>query len=153
MLHVKLMKPFYTKKEDHLVRFVFAYQYFSILKDDELFHFIPVEGKEIVVNLNTFQVENLSEVFVFQKGNRFIRLPLYQLLLVSDIHMHLQAILQEEREGLLEVNDQAKQEAEEAIQFLEQENFNRMIDHALALHDEAMFNDLIKQQQQLNGGL
>ncbi|MBZ5202090.1 transcriptional regulator [Planomicrobium chinense] len=154
MLHVKLMKPFYTKKEDHLVRFVFAYQYFSILKDDELFHFIPVEGKEIVVNLNTFQVENLSEVFVFQKGNRFIRLPLYQLLLVSDIHMHLQAILQEEREGLLEVNDQAKQEAEEAIQFLEQENFNRMIDHALTLHDEAMFNDLLKQQkQQLNGGL
>jgi hypothetical protein len=154
MLHVKLMKPFYTKKEDHLVRFVFAYQYFSILKDDELFHFIPVEGKEIVVNLNTFQVENLSEVFVFQKGNRFIRLPLYQLLLVSDIHMHLQAILQEEREGLLEVNDQAKQEAEEAIQFLEQENFNRMIDHALNLHDEAMFNDLLRQQkQQLNGGL
>ncbi|ETP67770.1 transcriptional regulator [Planococcus glaciei] len=154
MLHVKLMKPFYTKKEDHLVRFVFAYQYFSILKDDELFHFIPVEGKEIVVNLNTFQVENLSEVFVFQKGNRFIRLPLYQLLLVSDIHMHLQAILQEEREGLLEVNDQAKQEAEEAIQFLEQENFNRMIDHALTLHDEAMFNDLLRQQkQQLNGGL
>ncbi|MDN7244734.1 transcriptional regulator [Planococcus shenhongbingii] len=152
MLHVKLMKPFYTKKEDHLVRFVFAYQYFSILKDDELFHFIPVEGKEIVVNLNTFQVENLSEVFVFQKGNRFIRLPLYQLLLVSDIHMHLQAILQEEREGLLEVNDQAKQEAEEAIHFLEQENFNRMIDYALAAHDEAMFNDLIKQQQE-NGGL
>lgn len=148
MLHVKLMKPFYTKKEDHLVRFVFAYQYFSILKDDELFHFIPVEGKEIVVNLNTFQVENLSEVFVFQKGNRFIRLPLYQLLLVSDIHMHLQAILQEEREGLLEVNDQAKQEAEEAIQFLEQENFNRMIDHALTLHDEAMFNDLLRQQKQ-----
>jgi hypothetical protein len=152
MLHVKLMKPFYTKKEDNLVRFVFAYQYFSILKDDELFHFIPVEGKEIVVNLNTFQVENLSEVFVFQKGNRFIRLPLYQLLLVSDIHMHLQAILQEEREGLLEVNDQTKQEAEEAIQFLEQENFNRMIDYALTMHDEAMFNELLKQQQ-LNGGL
>ena len=150
MLHVKLMKPFYTKKEDHLVKFVFAYQYFSILKDDELFHFIPVEGKEIIVNLNTFQVENLSEVFVFQKGNRFIRLPLYQLLLVSDIHMHLQAILQEERAGLLEVNDQAKEEAEEAIQFLEKENFNRMIDYALSERDEKMFHHLLEEQY--NGG-
>lgn len=151
MLHVKMMKPFYTKKEDHLVRFVFAYQYFSIMKDDELFHFIPVEGKEIVVNINTFQVENLSEVFVFQKGNRFIRLPLYQLLLVSDIHMHLQAILQEERAGAVEVADEIKGEALEAIEFLEQENFHRMIDYALAARDEMMFHDLLEQQH--NGGL
>lgn len=151
MLHVKMMKPFYTKKEDHLVRFVFAYQYFSIMKDDELFHFIPVEGKEIVVNINTFQVENLSEVFVFQKGNRFIRLPLYQLLLVSDIHMHLQTILQEERAGAADVNDEIKGEALEAIEFLEQENFHRMIDYALAARDEMMFHDLLEQQH--NGGL
>lgn len=150
MLHVKLMKPFYTKKEDHLVKFVFAYQYFSIMKDDELFHFIPVEGKEIVVNLNTFQVENLSEVFVFQKGNRFIRLPLYQLLLVSDIHMHLQMILQEEKSEAVEVHDQVKSEALDAIEFLERENFDRMIDHALSARDEMMFNDLISQQH--NGG-
>ena len=160
MLQVKLMKPFYTKKEGHLVKFVFAYQYFSILKDDELFHFIPVEGKEIIVNLNTLQVENLSEVFVFQKGNRFIRLPLYQLLLVSDIHTHLQAILQEERAGLHGVNDQAREEAQEAIQFLEKENFDRMIYYALVTHDEAMFFRLLEQQlierqmleKQENGG-
>ncbi len=146
MLQVKLMKPFYTKKEGHLVKFVFAYQYFSILKDDELFHFIPVEGKEIIVNLNTLQVENLSEVFVFQKGNRFIRLPLYQLLLVSDIHTHLQAILQEEKAGVNGVNEQTREEAEEAIQLLEKENFDRMIDYALETHDEAMFKRLLEQQ-------
>lgn len=160
MLQVKLMKPFYTKKEGHLVKFVFAYQYFSILKDDELFHFIPVEGKEIIVNLNTLQVENLSEVFVFQKGNRFIRLPLYQLLLVSDIHTHLQTILQEERAGLLEVNDQAREEADEAIQFLEKENYGRLIDYALETNDKEMFYKLLEQQllerqlyeKQENGG-
>lgn len=151
MLHVKLMKPFYTKKEDHLVKFVFAYQYFSIMKDDELFHFIPVEGKEIVVNLNTHQVENLSEVFVFQKGSRFIRLPLYQLLLVSDIHMHLQQIMQEEKSATIEVREEVKSEAQEAIEFLEQENFERMIDFALAARDEIMFHDLLAQQN--NGGL
>lgn len=152
MLHVKMMKPFYTKKEDHLVKFVFAYQYLSIMKDDELFHFIPVEGKEIVVNTKTFQVENLSEVFVFQKGNRFIRLPLYQLLLVSDIHMHLQSILQGEKTGITEIPEQAKSEAMEAIEFLEHENFNRMIDYALESRDEVMFHELLAQQQ-LNGGM
>ncbi|MBT2583776.1 transcriptional regulator [Planococcus sp. ISL-109] len=155
MLHVKLMKPFYTKREGHRIKFVFAYQYFSIVKDDEVFHFIPVEGKEIIVNLNTFQVENLSEVFVFQKGNRFIRLPLYQLLLVSDIHTHLQSILKEERAELIEVNEQTKKEATEAIQFLEQENFNRMIDQALAAGDKELFEKLLSQQKQLldDGGL
>lgn len=104
--------------------------------------------------MNTFQVENLSEVFVFQKGNRFIRLPLYQLLLVSDIHTHLQSILKEERAELIEVNEQTKKEATEAIQFLEQENFNRMIDQALAAGDKELFEKLLSQQKQLlDGGL
>lgn len=152
MLHVKMMKPFYIKKENHLVKFVFAYQYLSIMKDDELFHFIPVEGKEIIVNTNTFQVENLSEVFVFQKGNRFIRLPLYQLLLVSDIHMHLQSILQGENTGIADIPDKGKTEAMEVIEELEHGNIERMIDYALESRDEGMFQELIALQQ-LNGGL
>src|SRR5690606_8919276 len=77
------------------LRLVFAYQYFSIMKDNELFHFVPIEGKEIIVNIKTMQIENLSEIFVFQRGNRFLRLPLYQLLLISNIHEHLAPILEE----------------------------------------------------------
>lgn len=147
MLHIKLMKPFYTKRENHLIKFVFAYQYFSIMKEKELFHFVPVEGKEIIVNTETYQVENLSEVFVFQKGNRFIRLPLYQLLLVSDIHVHLQSILKDEQVGGgVEVAEEAKQEAQEVIAFLEQENFNRMMDAALSDRNEDLFRDLWEQQ-------
>lgn len=147
MLHIKLMKPFYTKRENHLIKFVFAYQYFSIMKEKELFHFVPVEGKEIIVNTETYQVENLSEVFVFQKGNRFIRLPLYQLLLVSDIHVHLQSILKDEQVGGgVEIAEEAKQEAQEVITFLEQENFNRMMDAALSDRNEDLFRDLWEQQ-------
>ena len=63
-------------------------------KGDEIFHFIPSEGKEIVINIKSLQVENLGEVFVFQRGNRFIRLPLYQLLLISDLHTHLNMIIE-----------------------------------------------------------
>ena len=144
MLHVQLMKPFYSKLEGQKMKLVFAYQYFSIKKDDELFHFIPVEGKEIIVNMNTYQVENLSEVFVFQKGNRFIRLPLYQLLLVSDIHMHLQTILKHGKDDDNgEITSDVKEEAKEFISLLEEANRSRMIDYALLTRDESLFNRLI----------
>lgn len=93
MLQVQYMKPFYTKVLGDKIRLVFAYQYFSISKDGETYHFIPIEGKEIIINKNTRQVENLSEVLVFQNGNRFIRLPIYQLLLISNVQGFIDEIL------------------------------------------------------------
>lgn len=140
MILVQLMKPFYTKYEGNSIKMVFAYQYFSIRKDDELFHFIPVEGKEIILNAQTLQVENLSEVFVFQKGNRFIRLPLYQLLLVSDIHTHLQTILEEANQ--IDTQEGSIEGTEEVIKLLEEQNLERMFDFALTIRDEELFNKL-----------
>lgn len=149
MLLVQLMKPFYTKIEENRIKLVFAYQYFSIRKDDELFHFIPVEGKEIIVNSQTLQVENLSDVFVFQKGNRFIRLPLYQLLLVSDIHVHLQSIIEaSDQIGSSSIHAEG---SEEIIQELEQQNYERMIDYALLHKNATLFNELQKYKE-FNGG-
>ncbi|WP_277586753.1 transcriptional regulator [Psychrobacillus antarcticus] len=145
MILVQLMKPFYTKYEGNSIKMVFAYQYFSIRKDEELFHFIPVDGKEIILNAQTLQVENLSEVFVFQKGNRFIRLPLYQLLLVSDIHTHLQTILEEANQ--VDTQDVSVVGTEEVIQLLEQQNVERMIDFALTTRDESLFNKLLKYKE------
>lgn len=146
MLLVQTMKPFFTKIENGRIRLSFAYQYFSIRKDNELFHFIPVEGKEIIVNTQTLQVENLSDVFVFQKENRFIRLPLYQLLLVSDIHTHLLSIIEGKNE-----DDSANtliEGAEEIIQQLEQENYDRMIDYALLHRNEMLFQELQQLKEQ-----
>ena len=93
MIKVKHMKPFYTKVEGKKLRLVFAYQYISIFKEDEEFHFVPMEGKQLIVDIETRQVQNLSDVFVFQKGNKFIRLPVYQLLLVSNIHEYLMPLI------------------------------------------------------------
>lgn len=154
MLEVKRMEPFYTKRDGARLKMVFAYQYFSIIKDEELFHFIPVEGKEIVINLSSLQIENLSEVFVFQKGSRFIRLPLYQLLLVSNIHDHLELILDElelkRGEQLLE----APSEVDLLIRELEDCNRLRLIDQALEQRDEALFhklaNDLMPMEDSRN---
>lgn len=145
MLKIRRIEPFYTKRDGNHLKLVFAYQYFSILKDDELFHFIPVEGKEIIINLETLQIENLSDVFVFQKSSRFIRLPLYQLLLVSNIHDHLQKILED-----LELSTETKraqttinEETEQIVKEFEKANRLRMIDYALDHKDRNLFELLM----------
>ena len=154
MIHVQYMKPFYTKVTGSKLRLVFAYQYFSIMKEDEAFHFIPIEGKEIVVNLNTMQVENLSEVFVFQRGNRFIRLPLYQLLLVSNVHDHLMPILDSAASNVEldppTVSSEFDEETLQVINYLENENLTRLIDDALLDRDKDMFYSLLSEKQKMN---
>lgn len=148
MLQIRRIEPFYTKRVGDRLKLVFAYQYFSVLKDDELFNFIPVEGKEIIINLKTLQIENLSDVFVFQRGSRFIRLPLYQLLLVSNIHDHLQKILDDLE--LKKEQDEARAAAHSEFEmlFTEMENQNRLnlIDVALDRRDKALFDDLTNMQ-------
>ncbi|MGF9976736.1 IDEAL domain-containing protein [Viridibacillus arvi] len=143
MLHVRRMEPFYTKKEGNRLKLVFAYQYFSITKEDELYHFVPVEGKEIIINLNNLQIENLSEVFVFQKGSRFIRLPLYQLLTISNIHDHLELIYDSlelsKEKGKTEQFTSTNKEVVDLITQLEKDNKLRLIDQALAVRDEILF--------------
>lgn len=154
MIHVQFMKPFYTKVTGNQLRLVFAYQYFSILKDDEIFHFIPIEGKEMIVNLQTMQVENLSEVFVFQKGNRFIRLPLYQLLLISNVHEHLVPILENSAPPVEEVEQKQEErtEVDDIILELERDNIARLIDEALARNDKEGFERLVERLKALDGG-
>lgn len=97
MMKIEYLKPFYTKVTGNKLRLVFAHQYLTVSKDNEIFHFIPIECKEMIVNLDTEQVENLSEVFVFQKDKRFIRLPLYQLLLITNIHSFINPIIHNEK--------------------------------------------------------
>lgn len=144
MLQIRRIEPFYTKRVGDRLKLVFAYQYFSVLKDDELFNFIPVEGKEIIINLKTLQVENLSDVFVFQRGSRFIRLPLYQLLLVSNIHDHLQKILDDLELKKEQKEARAAAHSEFEVLFTEMEDQNRLnlIDVALNRRDKDLFDEL-----------
>lgn len=152
MIQVQYMKPFYTKVTDNNLRLVFAYQYFSIEKDNELYHFIPVDGKEMIINLNTMQIENLSEIFVFQRGNRFIRYPLYQLLVQSNIHDHLMPIIDEavsQKETVNLVTCKEESEIDNIITILEERNLERLIDEALADRNETLFYHLIWKKENL----
>lgn len=156
MIQVQFMKPFYTKMTGTKLRLVFAYQYFSITRDDEIFHFIPIEGKEILVDLDTMQVENLSEVFVFQRGNRFIRLPIYQLLLVSNVHEYLKPIIENVsahvKSSQPEEEPKVNEEVEAIVRSLEEHNLARLIDEALASRDEALFHNLMIEKAKFTGG-
>ncbi|MGN7385564.1 transcriptional regulator [Sporosarcina sp. SAFN-015] len=147
MLSVQRMTPFFTSQEDFRLRLVFAYQYFSILKGGEVYQFVPSEGKEIVVNVKSLQVENLGEVFVFQRGSRFIRLPLYQLLLISDLHLHLSSILEGTLNLQLEIPEVVIKEAEELMKEIESENRTRMIDYALETNNRSLFTQLTEGLQ------
>ncbi|MCM3636508.1 transcriptional regulator [Sporosarcina luteola] len=142
MLSVQRMTPFFTSQEDFRLRLVFAYQYFSIIKGGEVYQFVPSEGKEIVVNVKSLQVENLGEVFVFQRGNRFIRLPLYQLLLISDLHLHLSSILEGTLNLKLEIPEEVILEAAALLKEIESDNRLRMIDYALETNNRTLFTQL-----------
>lgn len=96
MMQVQYLKPFYTKVTGNKLRLVFAFQYLSILNEGEIYHFIPIEGKEMIIDLKTQQIDNISDVFVFQKGDRFIRLPLYQFSLITDVYNFINPIIHNE---------------------------------------------------------
>lgn len=145
------MKPFYTKVLDERLRLVFAYQYLTLLKNDEVFQFIPIEGKEIIINMETLEIENLSEVFVFQKGNRFLRVPLYQLMLMPNVQEHLAPILEQVTNQVeeFEIEAPAPTEMQQLIHQFEVYNYNYFIDKALDDKDEALFNKLVAEKKQL----
>jgi len=136
------------------MKIIFEQEYFSIRKGEEVFEFIPAEGKEIVINVNTYQVENLGDIFVFQKGNRFIRLPLYQLLLVSDMHTHLQLIMQKVEMDWSDPDFTCTKETEKLIDELEKVNFERLLDHSLQMGDRKLFLQLTTYlREQDTGGI
>ncbi|QTD40787.1 transcriptional regulator [Sporosarcina sp. Te-1] len=142
MLSVQRMMPFFTSQEDFRLRLVFAYQYFSIIKGGEVYQFVPTEGKEIVINMKSLQVENLGEVFVFQRGSRFLRLPLYQLLLISDLHLHLSSMLEGTFNVEMKMPEVVVEESLNIVNELESANKLRMIDYALETNNRTLFNEL-----------
>ncbi|MEW9502292.1 IDEAL domain-containing protein [Jeotgalibacillus marinus] len=143
MLNIKMMKPFYTLQEGNDLKLVFAYQYFSIIKENEVYQFIPVESNEIRINIQTTQIENLTDIFVFQRGTKIFRVRLFQLLQISDLLDHLQSItsfhVQDVKSG-----DNSEKSSQEVLHF-EKENLHRLIDKALLEGDREQFMSLTEQ--------
>ncbi|QGH34032.1 IDEAL domain-containing protein [Gracilibacillus salitolerans] len=129
MLSVKMLKPYYVKEEGNYIRVVLAYQYFSLLMDDEVYHFVPLEAREIRINRDTQQIENKNDVFVFQKGKKYNHITLSDLMKVKDFQEHLSTILSPYI--IVSETDEKKDNIDHVIMELERSNLLRLIDRSL----------------------
>ncbi|SFM24165.1 IDEAL domain-containing protein [Gracilibacillus orientalis] len=138
MLSVKMLKPYYVKEEGKHIRVVLAYQYFSLLMDDEVYHFVPLEAREIRINRDTQQIENENDVFVFQKGKKYNRIILSDLIKVNDFQEHLSTILSPYI--IMSQTDEKEDNIDHVIMELERSNLLRLIDRALEEHNPENFH-------------
>ena len=142
MVTVKLLKPYYIKMSEDYIRVILAYQYFSLLINNQVYHFIPVEGKEIRINRKTKQVVNTETKFAFQKGNDTIYITMKKLTSLTDFMDQLTDIV--EPYYINRPDQPMVEEANDLIKNLERNNILHLIDQALDSKDERSFNELIK---------
>lgn len=145
MLQVQYMQPILTTRTHTTLRFVFAYEHFIIRQHDQLFHFVPMEAKEMIINLHDMQIQNMTDIFVFCNDTQMIRLPLFQLMLISNIQQYLHVII--EKSKATPKHHQRKINVDALLNELEAENTNRLIDYALDTHNKTLFQQLVNKTQ------
>jgi uncharacterized protein YpiB (UPF0302 family) len=144
MVTVKMLKPYYIKADADYVRVILAYQYFSVIINQQVYQFIPVEAKEIRIDRKTRKVKNLEAKFAFQKGKEVVYVSMSELISLPDFLEQLHAIAEPYYKK--DVMDQSDAENENVVIIaeLERMNLKRLIDKALDDRDEESFNQLIK---------
>jgi IDEAL domain len=143
VISVKMLKPYYIKADDHYVRIILAYQYFSVIINKRVYQFIPIEGKEIRINRRTRKVENVGSRFAFQKGKDIVYMTMTELISLPDFLTQLHNIVKPYYEGYEEV-DQHQFENKLVIEELEKLNIKRLIDQALDEKNEEKFRELVR---------
>ncbi|WP_027965363.1 hypothetical protein [Halalkalibacillus halophilus] len=144
MRSVKMLKPYYVKKDDRFVRVILAFQYFSIIMEDKVYHFIPLESREIILDRTNRQIVNQHDLFVFQKGVSYIKVPLKELMKFNSFEEQLNEITDEFFGE--EKSNVTKVELDLVMTELEQVNYDRLIDLALKNGDRDQFIALTSKQ-------
>ncbi|GGH74167.1 hypothetical protein GCM10010978_12760 [Compostibacillus humi] len=145
MVTVKMLKPYYIKTDNEHVRIVLAYQYFSIIIQEKVYQFIPIEANEIRINRRTQKVENIDAKFAFQHGKDVVYLTMAKLITLPDFLQQLHSIA-----GTYYIQDENELNGNSSIQHavlideLERMNILRLIDKALDERDEKSFYELVK---------
>lgn len=145
MVTVKLLKPYYIKADDEYVRVILAYQYFSVLIHEQVYHFIPSEAKEIRINRRTQQVDNMDANFAFQKDKNIIHIPMKKLVSLPDFQVELEKIVEPYYIKHTEPKRVTYDETAIIIEELERQNVKRLIDKALDERNEALFHTLVEK--------
>lgn len=145
MVSVKLLKPYYIKMNAEYIRVILAYQYFSLIINKKVYHFIPLEGQEILVNRNTKKVVNTETKFAFQNGNDVVYLTMKKLVSLKDFMAQLDEIIQPYEKHLQKnqlVKDNVDDQTAIFMKELERRNILKMIDKTLDEKDESAFREL-----------
>ncbi|MBA2175540.1 IDEAL domain-containing protein [Halobacillus locisalis] len=143
MLNIKMLKPYYVKEDKRFIRVVLAYQYFSLFIDQELYQFVPMESREIIIDRSRKRVHNVFDIFVFQRGKKMVYVSVADLLALPEFIKQLGSIVSpyydddEQLEG-----QESMEEVNEIIVELERENLRRLIDRAIDEEDRERFQIL-----------
>ncbi|GGF30958.1 hypothetical protein GCM10010954_32660 [Halobacillus andaensis] len=143
MLTIKMLKPYYVKEDKRFIRVVLAYQYFSLFIDDELYQFIPMESREIIIDRKSKRVHNVFDIFVFQRGKRIVYVSVADLLKLPEFLTHLNSItFPYEADNIDKPKDPAISQVENIIADMEKENLRRLINIAIDRSDKKAFTEL-----------
>lgn len=152
MVSVKLLKPYYIKMNSEYIRIILAYQYFSLFINKKVYHFVPIEGQEILVNRRTKKVVNTETKFAFQKGKDVIYITMKKLTSLVDFMDQLEEIIEpyyeeeknKERSFVVQPKEKLNEKTTLIIKELEEQNVRRLIDQALDERDVNAFYNLSK---------
>src|SRR5690625_2089007 len=143
MVSVKLLKPYYIKMNSEYIRIILAYQYFSLLINKKVYHFVPIEGQEILINRKTKQVVNTETKFAFKKVKDIIYITVKKLTSLVDFMDQLEAIIKpyyEKSVALQKQDDELNEQTTQIMKELETQNIKRLIDKSLDERDVQTFN-------------
>lgn len=131
------------------IRVILAYQYFSLFINKQVYHFVPIEGQEILVNRRTKKVVNTETKFAFQRGKDVIYITMKKLTSLVDFMDQLEEIIQpyyepetEEKSHVAQSDKDLNDVTALIIKELEVQNIKRLIDQALDAQDEKSFYEL-----------
>lgn len=143
MVTVKMLKPYYVKTEEKYIRIILAYQYFSIIMNKKVYQFIPVKSTEVRINRKTKQIDNVDDVFAFQKGKEVLTISMSQLISIPEflemLHRIAESYYLPEDTGAISEQQKA---FDQLISELEHENVRRLIDKAIDSGDKELFLEL-----------
>lgn len=144
MVTIKLLKPYYIKTSDEIVRVILAYQYFTMIINKEVYQFVPLDAKEVHVNRKTQKIENTDAIFAFQKGKEIVHIGMTELIMLPDFLDQILSIVEPyfEQDQMDSDRQKIAENNEKVIEELEEENIRRLIDKALDEKNEETFMKL-----------
>lgn len=147
MLQIHNFSVFYVHKKKDILKIVFDKQ-FSIKKNTDIFFLTPFLSNEIVINVDSLQIQNEKQEFLLQAKDKGIRISVEELIEKSDIYLYLRNLIHRKNIELLKELE-LNQEIESLVVSLEQQNKYYLVDLALDKRDEGLFYALTNEGETL----